>query len=365
MATTEFFKYTIELLEVENSSICNAECPQCTRQGLGDDRSWFKQDYLRLEVFENIPDEIWAGIKKVSFAGTMGDPCAAPNFIQIINWIRNKCPNAFINVETNGGLKSAQFWKRLARSLDGHGRVQFAIDGLNDTNHIYRVRVDWGKLMANVKAFIDEGGDAAWQFIVFKHNEHQVDEARQMALDLGFTLFNIKKSHRFVFDEIFQYSKLGSGNIPIQPPSNEVFVHPVLLTKTKPATLNGMIEDAFGKCISCFVKDEKSLYLDHLGRLFPCCFIGGSIYMYEYYRINDAWNEIWDNYGKDKISLYNHGWHEILDGEFFARIEESWTAIKKENTIFVCGTTCSNSTEKCNNPEEFGKLTESLAVKNT
>ena len=43
--------------------------------------------------------------------------------------------------------------------------------------------------MDNAKAFIDEGGIAEWQYLKFKHNEHQVEEARKMAEDIGFDKF--------------------------------------------------------------------------------------------------------------------------------------------------------------------------------
>mgnify|MGYP000657292039 CR=1 FL=1 len=65
-----------------------------------------------------------------------------------------------------------EFWKKLA-SYD-RVRVLFGIDGLNDTNHLYRINVNWDALMRNVKSYISNGGTASWQFIVFDHNQHQI-----------------------------------------------------------------------------------------------------------------------------------------------------------------------------------------------
>lgn len=358
---TSFFKYDIELLEVENSSLCNAACPQCTRQALDNDRSWFTQDYLKLEAFQKIPDEVWKKIKIVSFAGTMGDPCAAPNLITTLKWIKEKAPHAYIKIETNGGLKVPEFWKRLAQVIGDNGHVQFAIDGLSDTNHIYRVNVNWDRLMSNVDSFLSNGGNAHWQFIVFKHNEHQVEKAKQMAKDMGFTYINIKKSHRFVFDEMFNMNKIGSDNIPIRPPENKEYIHKVLLNKRENVTLDSIITDTIGKKIHCFVKKEKSLYIDSKGRLFPCCFIAGSLYIYDHKEVNDGWLDIWNNYGKDKICLYNHGWNEILEGKFFELIEKSWYIKDQKKTIFAClSTCCDTSSNQVNDPNLFGELTQKL-----
>lgn len=37
-----------------------------------------------------------------------------------------------------------------------------------------------------------------WDFLVFRHNEHQVEAAKALAKQLGFTLFNPKKTGRFI-----------------------------------------------------------------------------------------------------------------------------------------------------------------------
>jgi MoaA/NifB/PqqE/SkfB family radical SAM enzyme len=358
---TDYFKYKIELLEVENSSLCNAACPQCTRQALDSDTSWFEHDFLRVDAFKKIPDSVWEGIKTVSFAGTMGDPCAAPNLIPTLQYIRQRAPHAYFKIETNGGLKVPEFWKRLAQTINGNGHVQFAIDGLEDTNHIYRVNVNWNKLMNNVKAYMENGGDAHWQFIVFRHNEHQVEQAKQLAKDMGFSYINIKKSHRFVFDEMFNMKKLGYGGVPILPPENKIYQHKVILNKKTNVSLNDMINDNFEKCVDCYVKKEKSLYIDNQGRLFPCCFIAGSIYIYQHVTVLDGWTELWENYGKEKICLYNHGWYEILEGEFFDKIEKSWLGKTKEKTIFACISTCvSESSNQVNDPHMFGELDKKI-----
>ena len=43
--------------------------------------------------------------------------------------------------------------------------------------------------MENSKAFIEAGGNAEWQFIIFDYNEHQVEEAKNIAFDMGFKNF--------------------------------------------------------------------------------------------------------------------------------------------------------------------------------
>ena len=47
------------------------------------------------------------------------------------------------------------------------------------------------------KLLLMQGGIAQWDYIVFKHNEHQVEEARKLSKELGFFEFQIKKTSRF------------------------------------------------------------------------------------------------------------------------------------------------------------------------
>ena len=51
--------------------------------------------------------------------------------------------------------------------------------------------------MASAKALIEAGGTAEWQFIVFRHNEHQIQDAMNLAKTMGFKRFNIVKTTRF------------------------------------------------------------------------------------------------------------------------------------------------------------------------
>ena len=52
--------------------------------------------------------------------------------------------------------------------------------------------------MENAKAFINAGGIARWDFIAFAHNEHQIEEAKALAEQMGFVKFRYKKSNRYV-----------------------------------------------------------------------------------------------------------------------------------------------------------------------
>ena len=64
---------------------------------------------------------------------------------------------------------------------------------------MYRVNSNFKTIMKNAKAFINAGGNARWDYLIFDHNEHQIDEAKVLAKKLGFSEIIFKKTAiRFV-----------------------------------------------------------------------------------------------------------------------------------------------------------------------
>ena len=74
---------------------------------------------------------------------------------------------------------------------------------MEDTHSMYRIGTDYNKIIQNATAFINAGGTAEWCFIKFKHNEHQVEEARSIAEQMGFSLFVEKNSFKLHLNRIY------------------------------------------------------------------------------------------------------------------------------------------------------------------
>lgn len=331
-----FYK-NISVIEVENSTICNARCPQCLREELAFESISYEQKYLPVEFFDRIPVDVYNNLKKIHFAGTLGDPCAAPNFLEVIKFVKSKNKDLIITISTNGGMKSPEWWKELADLLSPTDSVMFAIDGLENTNHIYRVNVNWNSLIRNVKSFIEHGGNASWQFIVFRHNQHQIDQARNMAKDLKFKEFLVKKSHRFPITDIKGLKLIGGDDVPIEPSTDGMYVNEIKFIPN----YKTWKEDTKNLTIDCDAQIEESVYIDVEGRLFPCCYIAASLYQFktaagQFY--NQGWDEFWKTYGDNNISLYSNDWQNILTGSFYNEVQRKWTSDDRLNICtFFCG----------------------------
>ena len=341
-------------LDIENSSICNAKCPQCLRETYPNDYSWFNQTYLSEDFFDRIPDDVYNGLEKILFSGTMGDPCAAPNFIEVIKKVRRKNYNTLIKISTNGGMKTPDFWIKLAEMLGQNSEVIFAIDGLSDTNHIYRMNVSYAKVIENASAFINAGGNASWQFIAFKHNEHQIESAKHIALSMGFKNFFVVNSHRFGIETILGKQKVGGDGVIIEPPTSNKLKHKVMLQPLKKLDIEEWMRNSEDKSIECYAQHDRSLYIDSQGNVFPCCFLGASLYSRITLDIADGWDKL---YTEHKQNLYNNEWDEIINSTFFNEIQNSWDGRKyNEGRLAVCAANCGNFDMRLNDPTQFDTI---------
>ena len=126
--------------------------------------------------------------------GNSGDPIVAKDILEIFRYHEKLIQGMTLQMHTNGSGRNKNWWKELA-SLNV--KVIFGIDGLEDTHKLYRINTHWDRIIDNATHFIHNGGDARWDMLVFKHNEHPVDTCEQMSKELGFKGFSIKHTTRF------------------------------------------------------------------------------------------------------------------------------------------------------------------------
>jgi MoaA/NifB/PqqE/SkfB family radical SAM enzyme len=189
------FKFNkLKQIHLEITNNCQASCPQCQRNIHGGlDNPLIKLSSWTLEQFKSIMTvDVLNQINNYYFCGNFGDPLLNNDLIPMIEYSVSVNPNLHMWINTNGSLRSKDWWQQLAKSLPKNHKVVFAIDGLEDTHSIYRVGTNFNTIIENAKTFIASGGRAEWAFIRFKHNEHQVSKIKKLASDLNFVNLAIK-----------------------------------------------------------------------------------------------------------------------------------------------------------------------------
>jgi len=243
---------TKTILQIEPTTVCGLECPQCARYFDNQINPLMQSAELTLEDVQQLCPVEWVqGLEKMFMCGTYGEPAAAHDCLEIFRWFRKINPNITLGMNTSGSLRNIEWWQELGTILNQPlDYVVFSIDGLEDTNHVYRRNSNWNKIMNSVQAYITAGGHAHWDMLVFEHNKHQIDQAKELATHMGFSWFRTKYTDRPITKNI-QWLK-----------------------KVPEAIENSTKSDQ----IICHYETTNQAYLSAQGQWFPCCYIGGKIH---------------------------------------------------------------------------------------
>lgn len=330
----------IKNLEVELSTYCNAACPGCSRHywGTSTKRPELVEEHLDVDtvtkVIKQIPN---INELQIELCGNLGDPMMNPRILGgIKDWIDLGVHKVFI--DTNGGLRSEEFWRGLAKIP----RVDctFSIDGLEDTNHIYRVNVDWNKLERNFMAFIEEGGTATWKWLIFEHNKHQTKEASQVAKFYGFSRFDARMSMRDPPDLYQTYIKQSGDK------ETDFTIQEAQDLRAKEIDTVAITED-----INCKSLAHNRIYLNGEGRIWPCCYTSQH-YCKSHAGYPEAFEKsnpyLFNHYNKGFNLADKHSLQFILQHAVWDDVKEEWG--NKNNCEYkVCWKICKGKAWTLNN----------------
>ena len=246
-------------LHFELTNKCNSRCILCPRTVLDNDIPTqdpnLNLSEITLDNYKKIFYNNKNDIRKILLCGNLGDPIIAKDIFEITEYslssVLNKTQGKF-DVRTNGSLRTKKWWSEYGKLCKGvKPGVVFGIDGLKDTSHIYRVNTSFEKVIENAAAFIEQGGVAIWQFIIFKHNVHQLEDAKELARKMGFHNFLSFNNTR---EEKINYVWKGKNYTLENFDTNMTEPH----------------ED--GK-IHCLAHKNNMIYIDSFGNVFPCCWV--------------------------------------------------------------------------------------------
>jgi len=324
----------LNVINFEFTDFCNAACPMCSRFNENDgtlNTDRVNKNHTTLELLKRrIPENIIKQLKRVRSVGTYGDPVMNPEIIDIYEWIRDLNPTCRLEMHSNGGARDKEFWRKCG---EVGIIVTFGIDGLEDTNHLYRRNVKWNKLIENVKAFIEAGGEAYWSFLIFKHNEHQLAQAEKLSKDLGFCDIMFQHTDRFkksnwITGDLQDLDKWPVDDYFIEKPTTQP--DPENRKETSPPLYEGKFNHERKIICQMASNNNYEVYIRATGVVQPCCMLG-DIDVHESKRlIKDS----------KSVNLNHTDLVDILEGAYFKLLDKGinhGSSDRLKNCFYTCG----------------------------
>lgn len=347
---------TVDEYQLEITSYCNAACPQCPRNELGSGiNPYMPLTHLDRHVIDQAFDQdLCQRLRQIFFCGSYGDPIMHPKFLEILQDFRRKNPTLWLYFHTNGGVHDPEYWIEVAKIMNGYGQIDFGIDGLEDTLHLYRRNVKYSKVIENAQAFIRAGGRAQWNFIVFRHNQHQIQQVQQLGKDMGFFNVLIRKTGRFLnhatLEEIPVWP-VAHATHTLKPPSLPEYQNRSMAFLPELKQQYRDIKQYFDTTpISCDALKGHKVAVNTEGLVLPCNFFNHNLYdarfrdgslpganpLHQPGGRNQV-REFLEHYGLDNLSIHHHTLQEIFANPFWKDLVDSWN---NSSRLFECAFTC-------------------------
>ena len=180
------------VLTIEPTNLCNLHCPLCTT---GSGEMARDRGRMSLDTFQKIIDLIGEDIFFL-LVYHQGEPYMNKNFFDIVKLAKQK--NIYVTTSTNGHYFTDQNIEKTINS--GLDSMIVSLDGITqDTYQKYRVGGQLERVLEGTKNLIaakkrsrSHIPNVALQFLVMKHNEHEIPELKKLADQLGVDRLLIK-----------------------------------------------------------------------------------------------------------------------------------------------------------------------------
>lgn len=240
-------------ISFEPTTSCNLRCPECP-SGL---RSFTRPTgMLQDDLFKKTIDELSDTLLYLIFY-FQGEPYLHPQFIDLVNYAAKK--RIYTATSTNAHYLTDENAKKTVES--GLDRLIISIDGTTqETYQQYRVGGKLEKVIEGTKNIIkwkkalnSSTPHVVFQFLVVRPNEHQIEEVKKLATELGVDEVGLKTA------QIYDYE---DGNELI--PTIEKYARYAKQADGQYKIKNKFIDHCWRMWHSCVITWD--------GLVVPCCF---------------------------------------------------------------------------------------------
>lgn len=269
-------------ISIEPTTSCNLRCPECP-SGLRE----FSRPTGMLEESLNtkVINELKNTLTYITYY-FQGEPYLNPKFTEMVS--HASANNIYTATSTNAHYLNDENCKKTIES--GLSRLIISIDGVDQESYgKYRIGgkldkvlegtrniVEWKRKMKSKTPFI------LWQFIVFKHNEDQVEKIKELGKEIGVDHVAIKTAQFYGYKDKFDLM-----------PDNEKYRR-YSESNGKAVIKNKMLNHCWRMWHACVITWD--------GLVAPCCFDKDA--SYQLGNVNKlAFKQVWQN---EKYSTFRN-----------------------------------------------------------
>ncbi len=188
------------VIMIEPTNICNLKCPMCPS---GNGSLKRAKGYMEFDLYKKIIDEV-SEYAFMVILWNQGEPFLNKDMVKMIKYAHSK--RLYTLVSTNANIMPS------AEDIvdSGLDRLIVSLDGASqETYNQYRINGEIDKVIENVKKLVAAKKKKnsifpkiLWQFIVMKHNEHEIEPIRKLAKELGVDSLSLKTVQIYEKDDI-------------------------------------------------------------------------------------------------------------------------------------------------------------------
>lgn len=240
-------------LTIEPTTACNLGCPECPS---GLKQFTRPEGNIKPDFYKQIIDQVYQKTFYLNFY-FQGEPYINPHFLEMVQYAGSK--KMYTATSTNAHfLNDKNARKTIESGLD---RLTISIDGTTqETYESYRKKGELEKVLEGTRNIVkwkkqlkSKTPYIIFQFLVVQPNQHQVDDAKKLAGELGVDEIRFKTAQVYNFkggnpliptiDKYSRYKRMPDGTYRLK---------------------NKMLNECWRMWSSCVVTWD--------GKVVPCCF---------------------------------------------------------------------------------------------
>ena len=265
-------------ISIESGNLCNLRCPLCPT---GQQDKSAKKGFISFDIFKKIVDEMGQYLTVIRLYN-WGEPMLNKDFLRMVHYAKERGINIKISTNLSMRMEDDQIEALVKAGLE---KIYISCNGASSETYLkYHVGGDFDLVMDNMKRLVQKKREIpgchtklVWLFHVFKHNEHEIAAAKELAKKIGVKI-KISKMRPDMGKEVFETTQRALERDRAWMPDNPEFT--VVSTKQK-------------KRIGCMLPWTETM-INWDGSVLPCCAVYSEKYAFGNI-LENSFEQIWNN----------------------------------------------------------------------